>query len=119
MTINKNIRNIAIVLVLAVIVDFVRGGQAAANTVMQAISLAFLALLAWIASRLYREHRTDIDSLGTRNRATLYIALGVAAVTLTASPRLDATPGGTVALIVLLAGSVFALFQVARAYRQY
>jgi TRAP-type C4-dicarboxylate transport system permease small subunit len=119
MTINKNIRNIAIVLALAVIVDFVRGGQAAASTVLQALSLAFLALMAWIGSRLYREHRTELDSLGTKNRAILYIAIGVAAVTLTASPRLEATAGGSVALIVLLAGCVYAVFQVARAYRQY
>jgi predicted Co/Zn/Cd cation transporter (cation efflux family) len=117
--INKNIRNVAIVLVLAVIVDFVRGGHEAANTVIQAISLAFLALIAWIASRLYREHRTEIYALGTKNRAILYIALGVGAVTLTASPRLDATPGGTLALIFLLAGSVFAIFQVFRAHQRY
>ncbi len=119
MKINKNVRNIAIVIVLAVIVDFVRGGQDAASTVLQAIALGFLALIAWIAARLYREHREDIYGLGTRNRTILYVAIAVIVVTLTARPRLDATAGGTLAVIALLAGSAYALYRVYRAYRSY
>lgn len=113
------IRNIIIVLALAVIVDFVKGGQAAASTVLQAVYLAFLALIVWIVSRLYREHRSDLHALGTRNQTILYVALGVAAVTLTASGRLDSSSGGTVALILLLAGSAYALYHVYRSHRQY
>jgi hypothetical protein len=104
----KTARNIAIVLALAAIVDIVPGGGAGAAVVVQAISLIFLGALAWIVSLMYREHRNALYSLGDRRRATLYIAAGVLAVTLTATSRLWATPLGSVAWLVLVAASLYA-----------
>ena len=37
----------------------------------------FLGAIVWFASRLYRQHRTTLYSLGDRRRAILYVALGV------------------------------------------
>ncbi len=48
----KDARNIVIVLALAAIVDIVPGGGTAADVVVTAVSLIFLAALAWVASLL-------------------------------------------------------------------
>ncbi len=119
MAISKNIRNIGIILLIAAGVDAIPGGGPAAQTVAQALYLAFLAVLAWIVSRLYREHRVELYSLGERNRALLYIALGVLAVTLTATGTLWNTSLGSVAWLVLVAAAAFALFEVVRSARSY
>jgi hypothetical protein len=119
MTINPNVRNLAIVLVLAALVAFLPGGGTGAGVVIQALSLTFLASLAWVGSVLYRQNRTALFSLGTRHRAALYAAAAVLAITLSATPRLWATSGGSVAWIVLVGASVYvgvAVFLAARKY---
>lgn len=115
----KVARNIVIVLALAAIVDIVPGGGTGAAVVVQAISLIFLGALAWVVSLMYREHRNALYSLGDRRRAMLYIAAGVFAVTLTATSRLWATPLGSVAWLVLVAGSLYAAGTVFYSARRY
>src|SRR5256885_15458478 len=105
MTINKNVRNLIIGLVIAALVVLPPGGGKGANVAIQAVSLAFLAAIGWVASLMYRQYRTMIYALGDARRATLYIAVGVAAVTLTATPRLWASPAGSVAWLPLLGGA--------------
>jgi len=87
--------------------------------VLQAASLAFLAVAAWIGSRLYREHRVAIYSLGDRRRAILYVAVGAIVVLLTANGRLMSTGPGTVVWVVALALCVYAVFAVIWSARQY
>src|SRR5256885_9071573 len=94
MTINKNVRNLIIGLVIAALVVLPPGGGKGANVAIQAVSLAFLAAIGWVASLMYRQYRTMIYALGDARRATLYIAVGVAALTLTATSRLWASPAG-------------------------
>jgi hypothetical protein len=119
MRVSKHLRNVAIVLVLAIIVDVVPGGGPAASALLQAISLAFLASIAWIAARLYREHRVALYSLGDRRRAIVYAAAGVATLTFTASGRLLSSGLGTVAWLLLIAASAFAVYEVFRSARDY
>jgi len=117
---NSNVRNVIIIIVLAAIVACLSAGRTAATVVTQAISLGFLAAIVWIATRLYREHRTAVYSLGTRRRWILYTALGVAALTLTATDRLWNTSGlGAIAWIVLIAGAAYALYAVYRSTKEY
>ena len=116
---NTNTRNVAIILVIALLVTIIPGGGNGANTALAAASLAFLAALAWVASRLYREHRTALYSLGDRKRAILYVAVATAAVTFTASHRLTATGAGTIAYIALLGGCAYAVFAVIWSARRY
>ena len=54
---NANLRNIVIVLVLAGLVALLPGGGTGASVALQAVSLAFLGALAWIASITYRQRR--------------------------------------------------------------
>jgi hypothetical protein len=115
----ENIRNVAIVLLLAAVVDVVPGGGPAATFLIQLISLAFLGAIAWVASRLYREHRTGLYSLGDRRRAVVYVAAGVATLTFTASSRLFHTGIGSLVWLLLLAACAFAVFRVFRSAREY
>jgi hypothetical protein len=119
MTVNKNLRNVLIVLAIAALVVVIPGGGRGANVAIQAISLVFLAALGWVASIMYRQHRAALYGLGDARRATLYIALAVGAVTLTATSRLWRTPTGEIVWIALIAGAAYAIFTVIWAARKY
>jgi hypothetical protein len=115
----KNVRNIVIVFAIAAIVVIVPGGGTGASVVTQAVSLAFLASLAWFASVMYRQHRVALYSLGDGKRAIVYVAVAVAAVTLTGTHKLWSSPGGEVAWLVLLGGAIYAVFAIVWAARKY
>ena len=112
-------RNILIILVIAALVVVVPGGGTGASVVIQAVSLLFLACLGWIASIMYRQNRTTLYSLGDGRRAVLYGALAVATLTLTATSRLWSTSGGSVAWLVLMGASAYAVFAVVWSARKY
>ncbi len=119
MKVNENVRNIAIIVVLAAAVDGITAGRDAAATAEEAISLGFLAAFAWIASRLYREHRTTLYSLGTRRRAILYGAGALAVLDLSAEGRLRATSFGTLVWLLLLAAAGYVVYAVYRSSKEY
>jgi hypothetical protein len=107
MTINSNVRNAVIVLAIAAVVAFVPGAANGTGILTQAISMAFLAALAWVGAVTYRQNRSTLYSLGDGRRAALYGALAVLAVTLTATPRLWVSAGGSVAWLVLVGASAY------------
>ena len=119
MKLGDNVRNLLIILLIAALVVVIPGGGTAANVAIQAVSLGFLFTLAWVGSRLYREHRLTIYSLGERRRGALYLAVGAITLTFSASDRLFASGAGRVAWIVLVAAAVFTVFAVFRAAREY
>ena len=103
MQLKTNVRNVVLIaLMAAVIYALGSTGDFALSFLVTVISLAFLASLAWIASRLYREHRMEIYGLGTRRRAIAYVAIGVGALALTAVDRFWRSGFGTVVWVVLL-----------------
>jgi hypothetical protein len=112
-------RNVLIVLALAAVVMLVPGGGDASAAVLQALVVTMFAAIAWFAVRLYREHRTDIYALGDRNRALLYVAIGLAALTLTATDRLWATGPGTIVWLALMGLAGYGVYVVFRASREY
>lgn len=115
----ETVRNIAIVLVIAALVAFVPAASNGAGVLISAVSLAFLAAIGWIASIMYREHRSELYSLGDGRRAALYAALGVLALTLTATPQLWATSAGSVAWLLLVGAGVYVSCAVIWAARRY
>jgi hypothetical protein len=117
--VKPSVRNVVIIVVLAAIVGGVSAGQTAASTAREAVSLGFLTAFGWIASRLYREHRTTLYSLGTQRRTILYCAVGLAVLTLSAYDRLTATGLGAVIWVLLLFGSGYAIYAVYRSAKQY
>jgi hypothetical protein len=116
---NENLRNLLVILVIAGLVVVIPGGGTAAAVATQAVSLCFLAAVAFVASRLYREHRLTLYSLDDRRRAIFYVAIAVVVLTFSASSRLFATGPGTVAWLLLVAGAAFTVFSVFRSSRQY
>lgn len=119
MTINSNARNVVIVLALAAVVAIVPQGGTGANVVIQAVSLAFLASLVWVASVLYRQNRTTLYSLGDARRAALYGAVAVLAITLSGTPQLWSTSAGSVAWLVLVGAAVYVVCAVVWSARKY
>jgi hypothetical protein len=118
--ISPTVRNVAIILLLAALVDVVPGGGTASSTVLEAIYLAFLGAFAFIATRLYREHRSRIYGVGLRQRTIAYVAVGVIALTLTGTTVLwNQGAAGNIAWLVLLLGAGWALFEVVRSSRRY
>jgi hypothetical protein len=112
-------RNIVIILALAAAVAVLPGGGTGASVVLEAVSLAFLAAVGWVASLIYREHRGSLYLLGDGRRALLYGAAAALAVTLTATSRLWHSPAGSVAWLVLVGASVYVAFTVIWAARRY
>ena len=105
-------RNIAIILVLALGVAFIPGGGNAADTVLTALTMGFLAGIAWLLYTLSRENRLTLATLSDGRRAILYGALGLIALLIAGTDEMFDTGGGTLAWIVLLGISVAAIWRV-------
>ncbi|HEY2317673.1 MAG TPA: hypothetical protein VGH67_05200 [Solirubrobacteraceae bacterium] len=116
---NATVRNVAIIAALAALVAILPGGGTGASVVLTALYLIFLVALVWVATIMYREHRSSLYLLGDGKRALLYGAAGVLAVTLTATQRLWSSPAGSVAWLVLVGVSVYVGFAIVWAARRY
>ncbi len=114
-----NLRNIAIILVLAALVAIVPGGGTAASVLLTAVYLVFLGAMGWVASIMYREHRGALYLLGDGKRALLYAAAAALAVVLTATHRLWSTSAGSVAWLVVVGLSIYAVCAVLWSARRY
>jgi multisubunit Na+/H+ antiporter MnhB subunit len=119
MSIGSTTRNILIVLALAAIVAFAPGGGTGGSVILTAVYLLFLAALGWVGAVMYRERRGSLYLLGDGRRAILYGAIVVLAVTLTATSRLWGSSAGSVAWLVLVGGSIYAIFAIVWAARRY
>jgi hypothetical protein len=110
--------NIGIVLALAAVVAFAPGGGTASQVIIQAVSIAFLAAIAWFASIMYRQHRVALYSLGDGRRAGLYGAVAIAVVTLTATSRLwNAGGAGVLVWLVLVGAAAYTVIAILWAAR--
>lgn len=115
----RTARNVAIVLLLALGVAFVPGGGNAAEAVLTAMTLGFLAGIAWLLYTLGRQQQLTLDTLGDGRRAILYGALGMIALLVAGTDELFSSGPGTLAWIVLLGASVAAIWQVWREANAY
>lgn len=115
----RHVRNAVIVLALAAAVAFLPAAGVGASFLGWLLGVVFLGSLGWFLSRLYREYRATLYGLGDRNRGLLYGAVGVIALTLTATPQLWNSGIGSVAWFALLAAAGVALFLVYRDARAY
>jgi hypothetical protein len=115
----KNLRNVAIILVIAAAVDLLPGGGRAAATFTAALWVAFGLGIALIGLRLYREHRVAIYSLGDAHRALFYGGIALGAFLWAGRVRMWQTSLGELLWWVLAGAVVYAAIEVVRRARSY
>jgi len=116
----KHLRNIAIIVVLAVAVWQIPGGDRAGVTVANVLSIIFLGGLLFLGYRLYMENRETILGLEERQRGVLYAGAALIAITLIATRRMWEAGGvGAIVWLMMLGAGGYAIFGVWRAYREY
>jgi hypothetical protein len=115
-----HIRNIVIVLALAVVVWKVPGGGTASLAISNLLGLVFIGGLLFFGYRIYMENRDTIFGLGDRNRGILYASVALIAITLIATGRMwDAGGLGAVLWLAFISLAAWGLYSVWRAYREY
>ena len=116
----KHLRNIAIIVLLAVAVWKLPGGDKASLTISNLLTIVFVGGLLFFGYRIYMEHRETILDLPERQRGILYAALALAVITLVATRRMwDEGGVGAILWLAFLGLAGWALFSVWRAYREY
>jgi hypothetical protein len=105
-------RNVAIIMLLALVVAFLPGGGNAAEALITALTMALLAGVAWMVYTLSRENQLTLATLSDGRRALLYGAVGMIALLIAGTDKLFSSGGGTLLWIVLLAASVAAIWRV-------
>jgi hypothetical protein len=115
----QTVRNIAIILALAAGIDFLPGGGAAADTVLSALMMIFLAAIAWLVYRVYREQQLTLATLTDARKAGLFGAVGGIALLVVAYDDFTSWTGGILLWIALMAGCVGIIFLIWRAATSY
>ncbi len=116
----KHLRNIAIVVALAVVVWQVPGGDRTGITIANLLSLIFIGAILFFGFRLYMENRETIFGLEERQRGVLYAGAALIAITLVATRRMwDAGGLGAIVWLMMLGAGVYAIVGVWRVYREY
>ena len=116
----RHLRNIAIIVALALVVWLVPGGDSAGLTIANLLSLIFVGGILFLGFRLYMENRETIFGLEERQRALMYGALALAVFALVATRRMwDASALGAFLWLAMLGASGWALYSVWRAYKTY
>jgi hypothetical protein len=115
----QTVRNVAIILALAAVVDFLPGGGAAAATVLAALSLIFFATIAWFVYRLYREQQLTLATLTDLQKAGLFGAVGGIALLIVAYDEFSSLTGGVLLWLALMAGCLAAIFLIWRSASTY
>lgn len=116
----KHLRNIAIIVALAVVVWQVPGGARAGATIANILSIIFVGGLLFLGFRMYMENRETIFGLEERQRGVLYAGVALIAITLIATRRMwDAGGVGAIVWLAMIGAGVYAVVGVWRAYREY
>jgi hypothetical protein len=108
----RTLRNVSIVMVLALFVAFAPSGGNVAEAILTAITMGFLAAIAWMVFVLSRQNQLTLATLSDARRGILYGALGVLALLVAGSDELFASGGGTLVWILLLGASVAAIWRI-------
>jgi hypothetical protein len=115
----QTIRNIAIIAALAAAVDFLPGGGNAAAAVLTALTMLFLAAIAWLLYRVYHEQQLTLSTLSDARKAGLFGAVGGIALLTVAYDDFRSWTGGVLLWIALVAGCVGVIFLIWRSATSY
>jgi hypothetical protein len=115
----QTIRNIAIILALAAAIDFLPGGGNAAAAVLAALSMIFMAAIAWLLYRVYNEQQLTISSLSDARKAGLFGAVGAIALLVVAYDDFRSWEGGILLWVALMAACLGVIFLIWRSATTY
>lgn len=105
-------RNIAIIMLLALIVAEVPGGGNAADGIFAALSVAFCVAIAATAWFGYRQNRFAYLSLPDRSRGVLLGSVGAIVLVIAGSDEVVDWPGGVFILLGVIGIGLYAIFSV-------
>jgi hypothetical protein len=108
----RTLRDLAVIMALALAVAFVPSGGNVAAAILTAITMGFLAALAWMLFVLGRQNQLTLATLTDGRRAILYAALGMIALLIAGADELFASGGGTLLWILLLGASIAAIWRI-------
>ncbi len=108
----RTARNIAIIAVLALIVDVVPGGGNVAEGILALISIVFLALIGAAGYQLYRQYRLDYLGLTDGQRALVVGALGAIVLMIAGASELTKSGAGLLVWLAVIAFAVISLIKV-------
>ena len=104
---------------LALGVAFLPGGGNAAETVLAALYMGFLATIGFLGYRLYVQNQLTLSTLSDARRALLFGAVGAIALMIVGTDELLGDGLGTLLWIAVLAASVLAIIMVWREANTY
>jgi len=108
------------VALVALAIVVLPGGGDALSVVLALLSIVFLAAIAFLGYRLYRQYHFDLDALEPNVRLALYGSIALAVLTVVGSNRLFDVGGvGIIAWFALLALCSYGLYWVWTQYRSY
>jgi hypothetical protein len=117
--VNPTVRNVGIVLLLALAVFALPGGGTGAEIISALIGIAFGVAIWFFLMRMYREHRITIFGLGDRYRGIFYASLAAILFLGAAAGKWWDTGPLTVLWIVLLGAAAYGLVATWRHWRAY
>jgi hypothetical protein len=108
----RAVRNVAIVMLLALPVAFLPRGDNLAEALLTALTMGLLAGISWALYVFSRENQLTLATLTDGRRAVLYSGFGLIALLIAGSDKMTSTGGGTLLWIVLLAVAIGAIWRV-------
>lgn len=116
----KHLRNIAIIIALALVVWLVPGGDTSAGVLGYVLTVIFLSGLLFFGYRMYMEHRVTLFDLEERMRTILYVSAGLLVLAIIATGRMWSLGGPYILLwfgMIAAAGyGGYVVFRASRAY---
>jgi drug/metabolite transporter (DMT)-like permease len=109
---------IGVVMLVALVIVVLPGGGNVLDVLLTLLSITFLAAIALLGYRLFRQYRFDIETLEPNVRLTMYGSIGLAIITFVATNRLfDAGGLGVLLWFALLALCSYGLYWTWTRYR--
>ena len=108
----RTVRNVAIIMLLALLVAFLPGGGNFADALLTALTMGLLAGISWMIYTLSRENQMTLATLSDSRRAILYGAAGLIALLIAGSDKMMGTGGGTLLWLLLFIAAIGAIWRV-------
>ena len=94
-------------MLLALVVAVVPGGDNAADAIVAAVALTFLALIAFAGLLLFRQYRYNYLGLDERRRQVFVVAVGAIALMIAGADEMTRSGGWLAAWLFILGISIY------------